>query len=344
MKKFTFKVFDLGAEIEQDRHELSRFRNNLIEDDKPKTTTTTTTTTTTKKRPIEEEKTFAFNVDDDEILDLTQNRASTPQIVNEKSSDPDDDVDDKLIARKKAEAAAAAAAASKKKSAKRRKVSEPTIVASSSSSSSQPQSMPVRVAIEDDLEEKPINDVAEQKEQPEEDAEEEVRLYMYKSGAHAKIKSSTMVRVFRAAFQKNKIRWVNSLTNLPNSVGTVYCVFDDKKKERAMREVTQDAGLLKVCMAGRLRMTPLSNLLGVLEQSDYTSFDLAVLRMCSYMCRPKVEKFVSLFDTEPRVSSQWRIPSTSIRLSPSVTVINNKSKFDAYLLDQMFPYRSEEKD
>ena len=310
----------------------------------PETTTTTTTTITTKKRTFEEEKTTNRfdNDDEEEILDLTLKRApSTPLIVSEKSNDPDEDVDDKLIAREKAKEAL------KKKSTKKRKLSEsPQSNSTRSATSSQLQSPATTTTAEvnSDSEANAVQNVEEQKEQPEEDTEEEVRLYMYKSGALSKIKSSTMVRVFRAAFQKNKIRWVNSLTNLPNSVGTVYCVFDDKKKERAMHELTLDAELLKVCMAGRLRMTPLSNLLGVLEQSDYTSFDLAVLRMCSYMCRPKVEKFVSLVETEPRVSSQWRIPSTSIRLSPNVTVVNNKNKLDAYLLDQMFPYRSEEKD
>lgn len=339
IKKFTFKAFDLGAEIDQNRLELARFRNNLTENITANTeqVAPTTTATPTKKRPFEEQQptTFFNNLnDDEEILDLTLNRApSTPQILNEKSSDPDEDVDDKLIARNKA-----AESAQKKKQPKRRKLSE------ESKSTSTPSTPATQPEAKEDSEASSVENVEEQKEQPEEDTEEEVRLYMYKSGALAKIKSSTMIRVFRAAFQKNKIRWVNTLTNLPNSVGTVYCVYDDKKKERAMSELTQDAELLKVCMAGRLRMTPLSNLLGVLEQSDYTSFDLAVLRMCSYMCRPKVEKFVSLVETEPRVSSQWRIPSTSIRLPKNVTMINNKAKFDAYLLDQMFPYRSEEKD
>ena len=293
----------------------------------------------TKKRPFEETvsvpaqqppalpvplpPTAFVDQEEEVILDFTALPSKllatppTPIISNENSTDPDADFDDKI-----------SPAAVKKPAARKRQKKQPA------EQKAPPQEEP---------EKQSIAEIDEQKEQPEEDTEDEVRLYMYRSGALAKIKSRIMITVFRTAFAKNGITWINTLTNLPNSVGTVYCVFDDKKKEMAMKELTQDVELLKICMQGRLRMTPLSNLLGVLEQSDYTSFDLAVLRMCSYMCRPKIEKFVSYIDVWPRVSPNWRIPGNSIHIPPNAVVINNKQKFESYLLDQMFPHRSEEK-
>lgn len=176
--------------------------------------------------------------------------------------------------------------------------------------------------------------------EPDEDNEDEVCVSFYKKGNVGCLKSKTMMKVFQKAFEKNSIRTIVSPGQVSNRIGTLFCVYDDRESPKdAQAELLQNQQLMKLCMEGRLRMTPLSRLLNVLDSYDYDDFNLDTLKDCSYPSRRKIEKFASRIDPYPLVPANWRIPLSSISMyhRNSGFIIDSRNQLQKYLHEQMFP-------
>lgn len=172
-----------------------------------------------------------------------------------------------------------------------------------------------------------------------EDGEDEVMVCFYKKGEVAQLESKAMIKIFQHAFKQNKINTIINPAQLPNIIGTLFFIYDDRRsKTTARNEFVSNPHLVKLCLEGRLRMTPLSKLLAVLDSYDYTEFNLDTLKDCAFPCRASTDKLATRFDPFPLVPVSWRMPPQSITMYHSgKSIINTRKELSDFLAEQMFP-------
>jgi hypothetical protein len=185
----------------------------------------------------------------------------------------------------------------------------------------------------------PIVDESDSDSDGDDDDDEEARVLFYRGGIEAKIREKLLVTRLKEAFLRGGVRSLPTPNNVPTSVDTVYCVYEDHSENRAAAtaELLNDAQLMRLCMDGRLRMTPLSTIVALVIETDGGPLTLDMLRRCAYERRENLIKFKSSVETFPLVPPQWRIPSGSIEFPLGTPVVRTRDELYAYLKQQMFP-------
>lgn len=170
------------------------------------------------------------------------------------------------------------------------------------------------------------------------DDNEEVRVLVFRGGKESGIKDKTLVARLKSAFQRGGLRAIPTPNNVPDWIETVFCVYNDAAVDAEVveAELINNAQLMRLCMDGRLRMTPLSAIASLLPASVDGTLTLDVLCECSFERRAELVKFKSSVEVIQYVPPQWRIPSGSILFPPGTPVVRSHDELYAYLKEQMF--------
>lgn len=171
------------------------------------------------------------------------------------------------------------------------------------------------------------------------DEEEVVRVMLYNSGEFAKVEKSSIVEQMKKSLENNKVKVVSTLQGVSNKIGTLFCVFDDSYVE-SKREIVGNSQLVNLAMEGRVRMTPLSSLISIVDEFGIDQLNLDALRYCSYERRREIVKFKSYVDTANMVHSRWRITPGSVVLPDQTPILRSKQEVLLYLRDQLFTLKN----
>ena len=167
------------------------------------------------------------------------------------------------------------------------------------------------------------------------DDEEVVRVMFYNGSEFAKVEKSTTVNQMKQCFEANNVKVVSTLQNVSNKIGTLFCIFDDTYVE-AKKEIVCNSTLVNLAMEGRVRMTPLSGLISIIDECGAEQLNLDALRHCSYERRREIVKFKAYVDTGNMVHSRWRLTPGAVVFPKNTPIIKTKQELLLYLRDQLF--------
>ena len=167
------------------------------------------------------------------------------------------------------------------------------------------------------------------------DDEEVVRVMFYGGGNYAKVDKSSIVTQMKSCLDENNVKSITTVQGVSNKIGTLFCIFDDTYVE-AKKELVCDSTLVNLAMEGRVRMTPLSSLVSIVDECGIEQLNLDALRHCSFERRREIVKFKSHVDTANIVHSRWRITPGSVVVPPNTPILKSKQELLLYLRDQMF--------
>lgn len=168
------------------------------------------------------------------------------------------------------------------------------------------------------------------------DEEEAVRYIIYKKGEFAKVEDASFIKKINASLPSNNVKQIKSLTNVPNSVGTVFCIYDDAYVE-AQAELLADYHLLNLAMEGRLRLTPRWSLVSAIETYGADQINLDALRHCSFDRRHEIVPIRSHIDTTNIIHPRWRMASRSVNFNfVTNPIIRNRNELENYLKAVLF--------
>ncbi len=251
----------------------------------------------------------------DEIVEEITSRCATPAIQREENNNNDDDeiesVHETPVVKK----------------TKRDEYEESNIVVDLCSSSDDEE--------DEQVETKRRKIVVEPADDDSDDEEEVVRVMFYNRGEFAKVEKSSAIDQMKESLEANKVKVVSTLQGVSNKIGTLFCVFDDNYVE-SKREIVDNSQLVNLAMEGRVRMTPLSSLISIVDEFGLEQMNLDALRHCSYERRREIVKFKAHVDTANMVHSRWRITPGSVVFPAQTPILRSKQEVLLYLRDQLF--------
>jgi len=167
------------------------------------------------------------------------------------------------------------------------------------------------------------------------DDEEVVRVMFYNGGEFSKVEKSSTLNQMKQCFEKNNVKVVSTIQSVSNKICTLFCVFDDTYVE-AKKEIVNNSYIVNLAMEGRVRMTPLSSLISIIDECGTEQLNLDALRHCSYERRREIVKFKAYVDTGNMVHSRWRLTPGAVVFPKNTPIIKTKQELLLYLRDQLF--------